>query len=809
MQGINDVDCPGAISPGKIMTEDSLEQIRVPALVVILCAAFILRLNLAVKSFFSTFDTSTVGLMALRILREFEYPLFYYGQDYMGALEAYSAAVFFSLFGVSTTILSLAPTFYTLGWVFATYLLFAEISGVAGGLAASLTVAVCGWYPLWFSMATYGGYPATFFFGTLFLWLIVLICFRESGTTRYYILCTIAGCAAALGIWTNFQVFSYLVAGGLVVSVVLIQKDKRRRLSGPFGVMALVAFLGLIPFIYSKMGPSVGMDHFVDKRQIHLPTNIEMFLVAMKRQFLWPETPFPGLSEAAFFSYSGIIGIGLWELARNIKEKREIFVPLAFIPVFLILFLLHPKAATGATRYTIPLMAVGTALFAATAVSSRNRILKNLAFLFLAIWTGFNFISALATSEVKSNNAESIRESRRQIVTAAEDLGLKYIEIIGSEIDGLDGQNLTFYANDRVRFVAILDERHFPSADEAERDNNSGLLCKRSHFGKVRDSLSSAGFSFKHRPVSDRVIIYDIQAPTERYRSVPPREMDIQLRNNIFYDLAGNLFDRDDTTGIEFSFSEAVTSFEIDVTLHSPLAVGGITFYSPLHTWAVGDFLVRGSLDGKSFFPLSEELQQHLPVSRAGNKALIMRHLNPVELRFPAQTVKYLKIRLRPLESTRKPWYLSEMFIFEHLGEGTPVTEKEINAISVSLNKKDIDFCSADPWLSSRLLKTTENMSVYGRYNRRYEKTRVDRHLKPRPGLAFVIDHSVAGEAESILCDVVTEGLIVQQEDFGHYRLFTFKGAEKQNRGGRGPILTWNDHMVLKTTGHVGMEKKP
>ena len=81
--------------------------LRWAALAAILALGFALRLNLSLKAFFSTFDTSTVGLMGIHIL-EGERPLFYYGQNYMGALEAYVAAVMFALFGVSTTSLSLS-----------------------------------------------------------------------------------------------------------------------------------------------------------------------------------------------------------------------------------------------------------------------------------------------------------------------------------------------------------------------------------------------------------------------------------------------------------------------------------------------------------------------------------------------------------------------------------------------------------------------------------------------------------------------------------------------------------------------------
>ena len=43
-------------------------------------------------------DESTMGLMALHIAYRGEVPIFFYGQGYMGALEAYLPAFLFSLF---------------------------------------------------------------------------------------------------------------------------------------------------------------------------------------------------------------------------------------------------------------------------------------------------------------------------------------------------------------------------------------------------------------------------------------------------------------------------------------------------------------------------------------------------------------------------------------------------------------------------------------------------------------------------------------------------------------------------------------
>ena len=73
-----------------------IERMRIAStLALIMCLGLALRLYMSVKAFYSTFDTSTVGLMGIHIL-EGEFPLFYYGQNYMGALEAYTAAVMFA-----------------------------------------------------------------------------------------------------------------------------------------------------------------------------------------------------------------------------------------------------------------------------------------------------------------------------------------------------------------------------------------------------------------------------------------------------------------------------------------------------------------------------------------------------------------------------------------------------------------------------------------------------------------------------------------------------------------------------------------
>src|SRR6266851_1580995 len=62
-------------------------------------------------------DEAVVGLMARHIAFLGDRPVFYYGQPYLGSLEAFSAAPLFLLLGSSAVLLKLVPTVFSLGFL--------------------------------------------------------------------------------------------------------------------------------------------------------------------------------------------------------------------------------------------------------------------------------------------------------------------------------------------------------------------------------------------------------------------------------------------------------------------------------------------------------------------------------------------------------------------------------------------------------------------------------------------------------------------------------------------------------------------
>src|SRR2546425_4807787 len=71
----------------------------------------------------SNADEDTMGIMAMHIAYHGEHPIFFYGQNYMGTLEAYLAAAFFHLFGASVFTLRLGPVLFFALFLTCMYLL--------------------------------------------------------------------------------------------------------------------------------------------------------------------------------------------------------------------------------------------------------------------------------------------------------------------------------------------------------------------------------------------------------------------------------------------------------------------------------------------------------------------------------------------------------------------------------------------------------------------------------------------------------------------------------------------------------------
>jgi 4-amino-4-deoxy-L-arabinose transferase-like glycosyltransferase len=167
-------------------------------------------------------DEGIVGLMGKHILEQGATPVFFYGQAYLGALEAYCAALLFWLFGVSLTTLRLVPFLFSIALGIIVYRFAYRFHSVAVARWATALVAVAPMYFLQWNLKARGGFVehvVLLFVVMLVFWSFYLYRLRDQRTALSL------GLAAGLALWVNQLVGAYL----LVMALLLwIEREDRR-----------------------------------------------------------------------------------------------------------------------------------------------------------------------------------------------------------------------------------------------------------------------------------------------------------------------------------------------------------------------------------------------------------------------------------------------------------------------------------------------------------------------------------------------------------------------------------------------------
>lgn len=115
-------------------------------------------------------DEAIVGIMAQDIAAGRSLPVFFYGQRYMGALEAYVVAGLSGVVDRPITALRLAPALFFAAMVCAQYLMLTRWRGRGCGFAAgAVLIAAAPMFAQW-SISARGGYIEILLWGTLLLW---------------------------------------------------------------------------------------------------------------------------------------------------------------------------------------------------------------------------------------------------------------------------------------------------------------------------------------------------------------------------------------------------------------------------------------------------------------------------------------------------------------------------------------------------------------------------------------------------------------------------------------------------------------
>ena len=322
------------------------------------------------------YDEAVTGLMALDIVKG-NHHLLFWGQPYMGCLEAYLAAGLFKLFGPSTFVLRMSLLIYGSLGVPA---LFGLGRAAGGWWAGVLAAGLWSLPPLFMGfMGVYvtGGHLEAVIAGAVVLWGACRLAF--SPPCRSWLWALGMGLAAGLGLWSSLMALPLLAAAGLGL---VLARPAWLRTSGPWW-LGLGFLAGAAPLIvWNAQHHWLTLVQLGGSKLSGLAANVSMLFDNVWTKVLvgswWDgrsvarDMPAWLPDMVLWIIYLPSMGLALWTMAgwlgRGWRRRRPWQGPRDLV-VLAMLLLLFIHAASGygnkaIMRYAAPMMVPLTVLAA-------------------------------------------------------------------------------------------------------------------------------------------------------------------------------------------------------------------------------------------------------------------------------------------------------------------------------------------------------------------------------------------------------------------------------------------------------------
>ncbi len=170
-------------------------------------------------------DEGTMGIMARHIAYRGEHPYVFYGQNYMGTIEAHIGAVFFHLFGSSLFSLRLSVILFVTLFFISTYLLTSLLYSKKVALVTLAVLSLGSIYTITRETLATGGSTQTLLFGSVAFLLASWLSFTyKRGAQLHTKLLRFAeyicwGVVLGLGFWSDMIVLPFFACAVLLMVI--------------------------------------------------------------------------------------------------------------------------------------------------------------------------------------------------------------------------------------------------------------------------------------------------------------------------------------------------------------------------------------------------------------------------------------------------------------------------------------------------------------------------------------------------------------------------------------------------------------
>jgi hypothetical protein len=683
----------------------------------IICLGIILRLPYLIKYHFAiNMDEAVVGIMAQDILHG-EFPLFYYGQIYLGPLESFFTALFFLIFPHNTLTLRisiLALTFLSLiiFWR-GLCLMTKDRNGLYafGWLILSPTI-----------LSVYSvlprGHIGGIFSGSLVFYFAARIINAKKINWLDFLL---FGSAIGFGLWMHPETIIYVFASG----VIILLNNPRTILAVPFSILGCLT--GGFPFWVKTIKMQFGTFNFGQN-----PLGTQSFLPLLKdfwqsvinmNGFLGYDSLTPFLSVVA---WGGIILILLFSMACIIKWKddelfsQKLVLIFSWLVIALTLlaysFINASRFGFVSYRYYIPIL-IGLAFIFDLVFAEIGKgypklsLLMFLTLVILSLWANFQEFKNQTYLRYEVHFEEPYFQWR-ELPSFLEEKGIDRAYMDFFEEGPLNfvtrekiiGTN--FYNTRYLRYSLMVDGT--PNPAFVFRDKSEAKLFKRG-----LDSLESGRYSITQTPNYE--IFYNIKAPGEIY--TPINRKGIKIYANPNNNLASSLLDGNmATTWSTEGSQKGDESIFLDLGRVTDLA--RVDLISKWHDLPPVHIVIETSLDNRRWLEAADVPTSSTLYWTGEHPAYkVLEGFN--QYIFPKRTTRY--VRIKQMGANPNPWVLAEIYLYASDGGENPSSRIDWERLIAFLKEKGIKKVISDLFFSANVIsRSADKITANVRYNESY-----------------------------------------------------------------------------------------
>ena len=486
-------------------------------------------------------DPAVVALMARHMAALKDFPVFFYGQAYMGSLEPAASALAVALLGSTGFAVNLGPVLFAALALVGLWRWARDAAGPWGGLAAVAAGLIGPLAYFQFQFAARGGYMVALFVDALAVFAAARLAARlrageRIGWGRWLGL----GLLAGVGAWSNL-----IVAAALGTAVLLLLHGMRGKFwrHGAGIAAGLAGFVvGFSPWLAwnARHGwASLEMSQIGGHAPLReaLANSWDRFLILQESRYVDGDARGPLLLAGALLALAAL-GAAAAFARRRTATPRENYAragAVLFCVLFAAIFATSGFTRTHTARYWVPLVPGLAVLAGIACAASRRRAVRIAAGLLLAALVLRQGV--LATSALAAANRKSVAqlEAYREIGAALDRTGASVL------LAPLQMYPLNFALDERY---AVSNGRQSFYEPILRRAELAPVAAYASDFNGIGPFLAQAGATYETLPAGGRSLVWNVRRAPLELREIPAEAV-AALRTGAGADLTGTLADGD------------------------------------------------------------------------------------------------------------------------------------------------------------------------------------------------------------------------------------------------------------------------